>query len=97
MKSGALLINTARGGLVDETALCDALQSGRLRGAGLDVFVEEPLPAGHRLLALPNVFLSPHLGGGEAGGLVADLKRLFAHLQHAADGALPAGVVEGDS
>ncbi len=96
MKPGAVFINTARGGLVDEAALCEALQSGRLRGAGLDVYVEEPLPAGHPLLGLPNVFLAPHTGGGEAGGLPADLMRLFAHLREVGEGAPPAAIMNWD-
>lgn len=60
MKPGAILINTARGALVDEAAMIDALKSGHLRHAGLDVFITEPLPAGHALTKLPNVTLSAH-------------------------------------
>jgi D-3-phosphoglycerate dehydrogenase / 2-oxoglutarate reductase len=63
MKPGSVFINTARGLLVDETALIDALKSGHLRGAGLDVFEVEPLPGDSPLLQMNNVLLSGHLAG----------------------------------
>jgi D-3-phosphoglycerate dehydrogenase len=60
LPESAVLLNTARGGLVDEEALADALRSGRLRGAGLDVLAAEPPPAGHPLEDAPNLVLTPH-------------------------------------
>ena len=60
LREGAILVNTARGALVDEPAMIAALQSGHLRHAALDVFPIEPLPAGHKLTTLPNVTLSAH-------------------------------------
>ncbi|MDA9510370.1 3-phosphoglycerate dehydrogenase [Bradyrhizobium sp. CCBAU 11386] len=60
MRPGAILINTARGAVVDEDAMCDALRSGHIAHAGLDVFTVEPLPPGHPLTKLPNVTLSAH-------------------------------------
>jgi phosphoglycerate dehydrogenase-like enzyme len=62
MKPGAILVNISRGPIVNEEALVDALRSGRLAGAGLDVFDREPLPAGHPFRSLDNVVVTPHIG-----------------------------------
>jgi D-3-phosphoglycerate dehydrogenase / 2-oxoglutarate reductase len=63
MKPTGYLINTARGGIVVESALYDALVSNKLAGAGLDVFEQEPPPAGHKIFSLPNVIMAPHVAG----------------------------------
>jgi len=93
MRPGAVFLNTARAKLHDMAALTEALEAGRLGGAGLDHFEGEVLPAGHPLLSMPHVVLSPHIGGAttdtEARGaqIVADdLEALLA-------GQLPANVV----
>lgn len=63
MRPGAVLVNTSRGGIVDETALAAALRSGHLGGAALDVFEHEPLPAGSPLAGAPRLLLTPHIAG----------------------------------
>ncbi len=63
MKSGALLINTARGGIIDEVALAAALREGKLGGAAIDVFQQEPLPAAEHFKDCPNLILTPHIAG----------------------------------
>jgi phosphoglycerate dehydrogenase-like enzyme len=71
MKRGSILINTARGNLVDEDALVEALRSGHLAAAGLDVFKREPLPPDSPLLTFDNVLVSPHMGGLDVESLDA--------------------------
>ncbi|WP_235817758.1 NAD(P)-dependent oxidoreductase [Brucella cytisi] len=61
MKTGAILINTARGGLIVEEALADAIASGHLAGAGIDTFVEEPLASDHPFRAFDSIVMTPHM------------------------------------
>ncbi len=81
MKPTAVLVNTARSGLVDERALVDALQRRAIGGAALDVFDEEPLPAAHPLIRLENVTLVPHIAGSTIDAFRNSPKMLAAHLR----------------
>lgn len=86
MRSGAVLVNVGRGGLIDESALVEALASGRLGGAGLDVFVTEPLPADSPLWDLPNVILTPHNSANTFGTGAAATEIFLANLARYARG-----------
>jgi phosphoglycerate dehydrogenase-like enzyme len=94
MRPEAYLVNIARGPLVDEPALVDALASGRLRGAGLDVFVEEPVPYDNPLLALDNVIVTPHIGGGTGGARVNQMSDVLANVVRFARGEAPLHVLK---
>ena len=85
MKPGAFVLNVARGGIVDESALADALRDGRLGGAGIDVFEPEP-PAGSPLLDAPNTLLTPHLGASTAEAQVAVAMEVAAQVLEVLDG-----------
>ena len=80
MKPEAILVNTARGGIVEEAALREALVSGRIRAAALDVFATEPLPSNHAWAGVPNVVLTPHCAGISPGVLEAGLRMAVENI-----------------
>jgi D-3-phosphoglycerate dehydrogenase len=87
MKPTSILVNTARGAIVDEEALVQALQSGRLAGAGLDVFTTEPLPAGHAFTKMDNVVLSPHVAASTPETDYAGLEMVVDNIRSWKNGA----------
>ena len=92
MKPTAILVNVARGAVVDEAALIEALRNGAIGGAGLDVFEVEPLPPGHPLTLLDNVVLAPHAGSMAYNGTMRGLEMSIENLEQFAAGS-PVNVV----
>jgi phosphoglycerate dehydrogenase-like enzyme len=93
LKPGAIVINTARGPVVDEEALAEALQEGRLAGAGIDVFSTEPLPADHPLMRVtsPGLVLTPHLAGSTYDNVARVARHVFGNIRRVLQGEpLPA-------
>ncbi len=97
MRPGTILVNASRGPVVDEQALIQALDSGHLGGAALDVFEEEPLAAESPLRSFDNVFLSPHVGGATREAAARVLEVCGANLNRVLDGDDPFNVVNGVS
>lgn len=100
MRPGAILINTARGEVVDQAALAEALESGRLGGAAIDTLSPEPPPPGHPLLNLSpaareKLIITPHLAGVTTGAFRRMLQNALANMAGVAEGRAPAGVVNG--
>lgn len=93
VKPGAVLINTSRGGVVDEEALVETLRDGPLAAAGLDVFTEEPLPTDHPLTRLDNVVLAPHLGSASVQARDAMARTASSNLVSVLNGERPQHVV----
>ena len=94
LKPGAILVNTARGALIDEAALVECLREKKIACAGLDVFEAEPLPAGHPLLGLPNVLLTPHAAGMTPEVIQNGLAMAVENIENFQKGS-PAHVVAG--
>ncbi len=94
MKATAVLVNTARGGLVDEDALATVVRDGQILGAGLDVFSQEPVAADSPLLSLPNIILTPHSAGPTWQSFPRRFANCFANIERVQRGEKPQWVVE---
>ena len=97
MREGSVLVNVARGQLVDEQALVEALQQGHLRGVVLDVTTQEPLPADHPLWTAPNVVLTPHTAGFRADHFDAVIELFSENLTRFERGVPLMNVVDPDA
>ncbi|MGE3150046.1 MAG: D-2-hydroxyacid dehydrogenase [Pseudorhodoplanes sp.] len=97
MKSSSVLVNLARGHIVDEIALADALENGRLRAAVLDVFDAEPLPAGHPLWRVRNLSITPHISGLIEDWRERHVKEFLSNAQRVREGGMPRSVVDADA
>lgn len=93
MKPGSILINTSRGEIIDESALIEALREGRIAGAGLDVFTQEPPALSNPLLAMANVVLTPHVASGTVDGLRAKAAWYARNIERIRSGEQPLDLV----
>jgi phosphoglycerate dehydrogenase-like enzyme len=94
MKQASFLINTSRGGLVDETSLIQAIESGRVAGAGLDVFDPEPPKPDNPLLRLPSVVLTPHIAAGTRDAFLEKMTFVFDNLERFWDGGTVENLIQ---
>ncbi len=95
MKPTAILVNTARSGLIDEKALVEVLQQKKIMGAALDVFDEEPLPSDSPMLELDNVTITPHLAGSTIDAFLNSPKMMAGHLTRMLQGEKPLPIING--
>ncbi len=93
LPAGAIVVDTARGGIVDHEALADLLESGHLGGAGLDVFPEEPMPAGSRLARIPSALLTPHCAGGSLDLFLDEAALVLGNVRRALSGGTVRGLL----
>jgi phosphoglycerate dehydrogenase-like enzyme len=97
MKPTACLVNTARGHLLDEQALVNALRENRIRGAALDVFQEEPLPVDHPLRSLENIVLTPHMGYVSEQSYDLFFRQAVENIEAYLDGRIPPGALNPEA
>jgi phosphoglycerate dehydrogenase-like enzyme len=93
MRHGVFIVNTARGGLIDDNALLEALDSGKVAGAGLDVTEPEPLPLGHPLLTHESVLVTPHVASATTAGRSRIVTMAFDQVLSALAGTKPSHIL----